>query len=545
MSELIFSSLEANPLLVLFLVIAIGSVLGRINIYGFHLGVAAVLFAGLGLGALDNELKLPEIVYQIGLVLFVFSVGLTSGPALLANLKGRGLQANMLAVAALICCALLAGLTANLLEIGPASAAGLYAGSLTNTPALATVLDYLKASHLLDLLADPVVAYSAAYPGGVLIPIALIAVFARVWKIDFAEEARLEGLGAASGKLITRTICIANPEVSRFKLEHLVEHFRLQVIFGRVKHAEKIEVCTGLTRFAQGDIVTMVGPEHEIEQACLHLGPETSEQIDLDRSVLDYRRIFVSDPALTGRPISSLNLSRRFGAIISRIRRGDNDFIPQPGSMLQLGDRVRVVAQRERLPELSRYFGDSYQAVSELDVLAYTFGLALGIGLGLLPLPLPGGTELRLGLAGGPLMAALLLSALRRTGPFSWALPYSVNAVMSQLGLTLFLAGIGTRAGPSFLATISTQQGLHLLLAAAAISAFSSCLVIFVGYRFLKISFGRLCGILAGVHTQPAVLAFASEQAGNEAPLVGYSSVYPVATIAKIVIAQALVALAL
>jgi putative transport protein len=210
---------------------------------------------------------------------------------------------------------------------------------------------------------------------------------------------------------------------------------------------------------------------------------------------------------------------------------------------LEFGDRVRVVVHRERMEALSAFFGDSYRAVSEIDVLTFSLGLTLGLMLGVLPIPLPGGVTVKLGFAGGPLVVGLILGVIGRTGPLVWSLPYSANLVVRQIGLTLFLAGIGTRAGHGFLAIFTQGSGLILFAAGALITCATAFATLWVGYHFFKIPMSLLIGVLAGLQTQPAVLGFALEQTHNDLPTLGYAAVYPIATIAKIVAVQLLLTL--
>jgi putative transport protein len=230
-------------------------------------------------------------------------------------------------------------------------------------------------------------------------------------------------------------------------------------------------------------------------------------------------------------------------AVVTRIRRGDIELLPHGDTVLELGDRVRVLTARENLPAVTAYFGDSYKAVSEIDILSFSLGLALGLLLGLLPIPVPGGTSIKLGLAGGPLIMALVLGALGHTGPITWNLPYTSNLMLRQVGLVLFLAGIGTRAGYDFFQTLTKGGGLPLFLAAGAIVCVTAVVTLWVGYKLLKVPMGLLSGMLAALQTQPATLGFALEQAGNELPNIGYARVYPVAAVAKILAAQLLVTL--
>ncbi len=527
-----------NPLLLLFVVAAIGYPLGQIKVWGVNLGVAAVLFAGLAVGALHPDLKLPEIVYQLGLVLFVYTIGLSSGSLFFTSLRRKGLANNLLVTGGLLLAALLAAVAHRLLGFKATLTAGMYAGSLTNTPALAAVLEHVKAAAP-QVLAEPVIAYSLTYPVGVLGMILAIYILQRAWKIDYEQEAvQVKEYSASHEPLQTRTIQVTRP--CGQTVSELAHQHHWNVIFGRIRHAGEVSLVTGRTALECGDFVSLVGTREALEVATEALGEISDERLEFDLSQYDKRRIIVSDPAIPGRRLRDLNLFERFGAVVTRVRRGDLEMLPHGDTVLSLGDQVRVVAPHENMDQVAAFLGDSYRAVSEIDILTFSLGLALGLLLGLAPIPLPGGVMLSLGLAGGPLIVALVLGTVGRTGPMVWELPYSANLTLRQIGLVLFLAGVGTRSGYAFISTLMQGGGLLIFAAGAAITCLTALLALWVGYRLLKIPMGLLTGILAGMQTQPAVLGFALEQTHNDLPNIGYATVYPVAMIVKIVLAQIL-----
>lgn len=537
-----------NPLLLLFLVSAIGYLLGRIQIGGVSLGVAAVLFVGLAFGAFDPNLKLPETVYQLGLVLFVYTIGLSSGPSFFASLQRKGLRDNLLVLGVLLLATALT--VAAHLAIGTSApiTAGMFAGSLTNTPALASVIEQLKRTAGDEpgdaVLAGPVVGYSVTYPMGVLGMILAIYVFQRLWRIDYAAEARSSPeLSLGVENLVNRTVRVTRPDMDGRNLGELVRSNGWDVVFSRLQHDGHMSIATSDAYLRINDLVSVIGTPEEVERVVAALGEPAPEGLELDRHTLDFRRVFVSNPAVAGKRLRDLDLPRTQGAIITRLRRGDADMLPHGDTVLELGDRVRVVTRRENLDNVTRYFGDSYRSLSEIDVVSLGLGMAIGLLVGLIPLPLPGGGTFTLGFAGGPLIVALLLGWLERTGSIVWSLPYSANLTLRQVGLTLFLAGVGLRSGYSFVSTLAAGGGLALFVAGALITAVSAVTLLVVGHRLLKIPMGLCLGLLAGMQTQPAVLAFASEQTRNDMPNIGYATVYPLATIAKIILAQALVAL--
>ncbi len=535
--------LRDNPLLLLFVVAAGGYVVGRLKVLGFSLGVAAVLFVGLAVGSIDASVKLPEIVYQFGLVLFVYTVGLSSGPGFFASFRRRGVRDNAFAVALLVASALVAVGLGALLHLRPPFVAGLFAGASTNTPALASILEVLKARGETGG-PDPVVAYSLAYPIGVLGVLGAMVVAQRWMHVDYAKERVSLVPGAEVGKPLANVTVRVDPGPLAGKRAGAIrEALGGHLLFGRMKRGAVTRIVTDDTVLEAGDLVTIVGTASDLDGAAKKLGASSDDRLDLDRHVVDFRRIFVSSAEVTEKPLSELRLTERFGAIVTRIRRGDAEILPDATTELELGDRVRVVATRERMEEVAKFFGDSYRALSEIDVITFSVGIGLGLLVGAIGVPLPGGATFKLGAAGGPLLVGLWLGRVGRTKSLVWTLPYSANLTLRQLGLVLFLAGVGTRSGYAFVATVAQGGALPIILAGAAITLGAALTALVVGHKLLGIPMGVLVGMLAGIQTQPAALAFACEQTKSELPNVGYASVYPVATIAKILIAQVLLAL--
>ena len=269
------------------------------------------------------------------------------------------------------------------------------------------------------------------------------------------------------------------------------------------------------------------------------MGHEASDGIELDRHELDFRRMVVSSRRIAGRRIADLDLQQRFGATITRVRRGDTDLVADPGMHLELGDRVRIVCPRDRMSDVSRFFGDSYRSLGEIDGLSFSIGIAAGLALGAIPFPLPGGGTFELGFAGGPLIVGLVLGALARTGPLVWQLPYSASLTLRQFGTVLFLAGVGVKAGGAFGPALSQPSSVYVFLAGVVATSVAVSLLLLVGGRVLRLAPETLAGVIAGAQTQPAVLALAAEQVDDDRELnLAYATVYPVAVIAKLALAQ-------
>lgn len=539
MNELVALLIE-QPLLLLFIVAALGYPLGQYRIGGTGVGVAAVLFVGLAFGALDPRLELPEFVYVFGLVLFVYTVGLTSAGGLVASFRRSSLRELALVPGVLIAATLLTVAIAALLSMSPGTAAGLFAGSLTNTPALAAVIERVRAAGAPGA-AEPTIAYSLTYPIGVIGALGALVLGRRVWNVSLErEDAQLQAAGLLTPEPITQSLTITRDAVEPLHLDTLRQQHGWRVIFGRIRRGDAIQPVDPTTLAHRGDALTVVGAPDEVARVIAYLGEPSADRIEWDRTAVDYRRVFVSSADVAGRTIGELDLPTRFGAVVTRVRRGDVEMLAHDDLILELGDRVRVVTERAKLDAVSQYFGDSYRALSEIDILAFSVGPALGLLLGAIAVPLPGGIDIRLGIAGGPLVAALILGWLQRTGPVVWVLPYSANLTLRQIGLVLFLAAIGTRAGWEFRSLLATGGGLTLIAAGALVTGATAMTTLWLAHRVLGLPFALASGILAAVQTQPAVLGFAVEQARNDLPNLTYARAYPLALIGKIVLAQVL-----
>lgn len=542
---IVASFLKENPLLLLFLVTGVGYLLGRIRIFGFSLGVAAILFTGLAVGAFDPELNLPTIVYQFGLVLFVYAFGLSAGPSFFGSLTRKGLRDTLYAIG---CIFMVTGLTVvvgRLFNLSSTLTAGVYVGTLTSTPSLAAVLEFLTSRGAGDpqlgaLLAEPVLGYSLAYPMGVLGVMISMHVVAKACRVNFEAEGR-SMQSAAKEPIVLADIEVISPDVAGRSISELVSQGRRSVVISRVMRKGEQRTVDGTFVLQLGDILSLVGPEADVKRFAARLGRPSTVHPHLDRTQVDVRRILVSNREVAGRRLRELDLRHRFGATISRIRRGDVELLPSADFVLELGDQVRVVAPRDKLGEVGKFLGNSFKLLGEIDVISISLGIGLGLLVGAIPIPLPGGLTFNLGFSGGPLIVALILGALGRTRKILWVLPYNVNRTLRELGMVLFLAGIGTQAGSAVAGSL-TEVGLSVIAVAAIVSLIYSALALLIGYKVFRIPMTTLYGLLAGVQTQSATIAYANEKTKGDLSNITYATVYPTAMVMKILLAQLLVA---
>ena len=539
--ESLVKFLADQPLLVLFFVIGAGYLLGSISVFRFSLGPAAVLFTGIAIGGIDPRLRIPEVLPALGLILFVYTTGLQSGSTFFNSFGQRAIRANLVTLGLLCIGAVWCAVAVALWNIDPTLIVGVFTGSLTSTPALASSIEAIRRATLgfvdaQQWLNAPVIGYGVSYPFGVIGVLFGFYIFERFTPGQNATAA--EAVEEVAGDLIARSYYVTNPKAVDVPVKKLLAG--IGAVLSRMKRGAALSLVDGDTVFQRADIVTAVCVNKTHEHLLELFGEVSAEALEGERGEIDYRRIEVSNKAILGRKIQELNLPAGLGATITRLRRGDVDFVPSGDTVIEHGDRVRVLTHRSNLNRVTKYFGDSIRSGSEADFFSVSLGIVLGALLGLLPLPLPGGNFFALGFAGGPLIVGLVLGRVQRTGPIIWGMPFSANLSLRQIGLVLFLAGVGTKAGDGFLRTLS-EGGWRLAVIGAIVTTLTTALALTSGVKLLKLSTAEVMGFVSGIQTQPACLAYASKKTSTNAADVWYSAVYPVAMITKIILAQLLV----
>ena len=532
-----------SPLLLLFVVIAIGYAVGNIAIKGAKLGVAAVLFVGLGFGALDPNLMVPDIIITLGLSIFVYTIGISSGPSFFRTLLKRGAIDISFSIIALLIFSLFTFAAYYFLDMNKATAAGLLSGSVTSTPALAGILDVINNANPSELNQElfsdsAVIGYSLAYPMGVLGVMIAYIIFQKLFKIDLDQEQEdLQKDYPVSMKILRKTIEINQPAMEGKLIRELFNKYHRRLVFGRMSRGGEQFLPNMDTKLQKGDKIVIVGGGKLVNKAEAEMGHALNSELTFDRKHYDVRKVFVSNPNLAGERIASLNLSEKFSAIITRVQRGDTDMIANGGTVLELGDRVQMVVKRNDIDQIDKLFGNSYEGLSQINLFSFGLGMALGLLIGKITFALPGGVDFQLGYAGGPLVVSLVLGALRKSGPILWILPFSANLTLRQIGLILLLAGIGIKSGHTFMEVLLSAEGATLFMTGGVIVILSTLVSLIIGYKFFKIPFSLLSGMLAN---QPAVLEFALDKTKNKLPAVGYTMVLPVTLILKIIMVQVL-----
>lgn len=517
-----------RPILLLVVLIGVGALAGRIRVAGVSLGPAAVLFCGLAVSAYDEGLSLPAELSTLGLVLFAYTIGLSAGPQLRAVAGRRELRIAVAVTASLAVGAVAAAVVGSLTDLSPAGVGGLLAGAVTNTPALAAVTAERPGP-------DAAVAYSLAYPLGVIAPLVAVNVMTRrSTRTPEASESQ------EREPVITWTVRVTQPIGP---LGGLRAHRGRRLAFGRIERDGHVDLATADTHLSPGDLVTVIGSEEAVHRFAGEVGERADRHLPLDRRNLDFRRIILSNRELSGRSLGELDLTARYGATVTRVRRGDIDVVADDDFVVQLGDRLRVVGPRQRLDAITSHLGNSVHHLADIDLAGLAAGIAIGILIGYIPLPVPGVGAITMGDAGGTLIAGLVLGTLTRIGPLHFALPIRENLVLRNFGTVLLLAVIGSRSGGAFANAITSWSGAATLAGGLAVTLLVTVSAVLLFARVGDVDRDEATGMLAGTQTQPAVLAAAQSRASDPTPVgVGYAAAYPVAMVVKLVAAQLLVA---
>ena len=517
-----------NPLLTLFIIVAAGYALGRVKIGNFSLGVAGALFAGIALSAWDDRLALPSLVHTLGLLLFVYTTGLALGPTFFSAMKKSGMRDNMFTLGVIVAGVIAAFFAAKFFAIEAGLAAGMYTGIFTVTPALAGVLESLPEGS-----AEPIIGYSLAYPFSVVVSLLLLGAFRKVWKIDQAEALETGDTLDQHVVRYTREDPCAVRDVAMFA--------EAKIAISRLSKRGKLRVAKSTDIIEKGSFVTIVGTSMDTKKAVEWMGEEVPDaKSELEDVQFGYRRVFISNNELAGLTIGELSLDRKYDVTVTRVRRGDVDMIANDDLAVEPGDRLRIVGRQKDVQRASKFLGDSYKHASEMNIFTFAVGMTLGMLVGMIAIPLPSGAVFSLGAAGGVIIVALILGALRRTGRFVWQIPYSTNLSIRQFGLVIFLAGVGSQAGGSLMEALADPMSYIVMALAVALSLLITGAMIIIGYKFMKIPYSKLSGMVAAMNTQPATLAFANDQTKADQANIGYATVYPLSLVSKIILAQIL-----
>jgi len=520
--------LLSNSYFALFLIVALGFILGRIKVFGLSLDVSAVIFVALVFG--HYGIVIPRDFQYLGLVLFIFTIGIQAGPGFFESFKKEGRQLASFAVLLISVAALISVAIITVFHVDSNIVVGLLTGALTSTPGLAAAIDY-TGSPLASI------GYGVGYPFGVIGVILFIRFLPKIIRVSVkkSEDDYNVKLKQEFPEVLKRNFVVENENVVEKTIGELRIRFMTKAVVSRVVHNGKAITPTPQLVLHKGDLIKAVGTEEALRNVELLIGPVTEEEILLDPKY-DVRSVLVTNKEVVNITIGQLNLLHTYNATITRIRRSGINISPSPNSKLQFGDKLVIASSKANMEMVAKVFGNDQKRLSDTDILPVALGIILGVLVGKISINL-GSFSFSAGLTGGVLIVALVLSRIGKTGPILWTMTGAANQLIRQFGLILFLAAVGTGAGAKIVETFNVY-GIELFLYGAAITLLPMLIAGLAGKWLFKMNILSLMGALSGSMTSTPGLAAADSMTDTNAHSIAYATVYPVAMVLLIVFVQ-------
>lgn len=546
----------ANTILLYSVTIFVGIWLGKIKIFGVSLGVTFVLFVGLLLGHLGYQVDINVLHFlrDFGLILFIFSIGMQVGPGFFSSFKEGGIRMNAIAMTgiALNVAIMLAIYFAQGGSEGDTSISqlvGILSGAVTNTPGLGAAqqafLQVVPDGQ--DVSQEMSMGYAAAYPLGVTGIIISMLILKKVCRISLDKEtAQLDAETNASAQApYVGTYKVTNELVTGLSMQKLHTLISAQYVVSRIEKPDgNVIIPNSATEVELGDLCLIVSQKQDTEIFTRFLGPRVEKKWEMDRGPVVSRRILVTRTEYNGVRLGALHLHEAYQLNMTRVNRAGVDLMATAGLRLQMGDRVTVVGKLEDINSLASKLGNSMKRLNEPNLVTMFIGIFLGILVGMIPLQFPGMTvPMKLGLAGGPLIVAILISAYGHKFHLVTYTNSSANLLLRELGICLFLASVGIDAGKDFAATVFTPQGAVWVCYGFIITMIPQLAMGLIARLKYRMNYYHICGMLSGAYTDPPALAYGNKVANNDAPAVAYSTVYPLTMFMRVVTAQLIILL--
>lgn len=528
---------QLESMLLLFLILTLGTLIGRIRFFGVSIGTAGVLFIALIFGHFGFSVS--KEVQDLGLLLFVYAVGLQAGMRFFRTFKKQGLNFIIVAFCSVFVGAIVTVLVAKRLNLPFDLAAGLYTGALTCTPALAGIIDsiaYLGAGNAATIA----VGYGIAYPSSMIGVVLLVQMLPRLLKRDtkVEDEAWRIEQEKENPSISSKKLMITNPNLDGKRVCDLDLHRLSTVNISRVRRADHVIAAVSTTELHLHDIIMVVGAEAEIAKLSLLVGDPVEASMDLNANVVT-RDLYVTESAIVGKKLIDLKMHDRFSVVLTRIQRQGLEITPTGLATLEIGDRIRVVGEVASLDEFGKVVAGKPSSRDETQMVTFFLGLVLGVILGNIPITTPSGVDLRLGNAGGVFIMSLIIGHLGRIGSLRLWVPNAARNITRELGLMLFLAGAGTNAG-SRIAEVVQQYGWSIVFAGMLITITTILTALVLLLKVYKMATLASLGAMCACMTNPPGLGAAQSHSDSDLPTMSYASVYPAALIFKILLAQLL-----
>ncbi|AKK82627.1 TPA: putative transporter [Klebsiella aerogenes] len=539
---------------VLALVAVVGLWIGNVKIRGVGFGIGGVLFGGIIVGHFVDQagitLSSPMLhfIQEFGLILFVYTIGIQVGPGFFASLRVSGLKLNLFAILIVVLGGLVTAILHKLFNIPLPVVLGIFSGAVTNTPALGAGQQILRDLGLpFDVVDQMGMSYAMAYPFGIcgiLLTMWLVRLF---FRINVEKEAQQfdESSGNGHAHLHTINVRVENPNLNNMAIQDVPMLNSDKIICSRLKRDELLMVPAPGTLIQHGDLLHLVGRPEDLHNAQLVIGKEVATSLSTRGTDLKVERVVVTNEKVLGKKIRDLHFKQRYDVVISRLNRAGVELVASSHASLQFGDILNLVGRPQAIDAVANELGNAQQKLQQVQMLPVFIGIGLGVLLGSIPLFIPGfPAALKLGLAGGPLIMALILGRIGSIGKLYWFMPPSANLALRELGIVLFLAVVGLKSGGNFVDTLLHGEGLSWIAYGIFITAIPLLTVGILARILAKMNYLTLCGMLAGSMTDPPALAFANNlHATSGAAALSYATVYPLVMFLRIITPQLLAVL--
>lgn len=539
---------------VLALVAVVGLWIGNVKIRGVGFGIGGVLFGGIIVGHFVDQagvaLSSPMLhfIQEFGLILFVYTIGIQVGPGFFASLRVSGLRLNLFAILIVILGGLVTAVLHKLFDIPLPVVLGIFSGAVTNTPALGAGQQILRDLGVPFEVVDQMgMSYAMAYPFGIcgiLLTMWLVRLF---FRINVEKEAQRfeESSGNGHAHLHTINVRVENPNLNQMAIQDVPMLNSDNIVCSRLKRGELLMVPAPGTLIQAGDLLHLVGRPEDLHNAQLVIGQEVATSLSTRGTDLKVERVVVTNEKVLGKKIRDLHVKQRYDVVISRLNRAGVELVASSSASLQFGDILNLVGRQEAIDAVAAELGNAQQKLQQVQMLPVFIGIGLGVLLESIPLFIPGfPAALKLGLAGGPLIMALILGRIGSIGKLYWFMPPSANLALRELGIVLFLAVVGLKSGGDFVATLTQGEGLSWIAYGIFITAIPLLTVGILARMLAKMNYLTLCGMLAGSMTDPPALAFANNlHATSGAAALSYATVYPLVMFLRIITPQLLAVL--
>ncbi|EMZ2204330.1 putative transporter [Shigella flexneri] len=539
---------------ILALVAVVGLFIGNVKFRGIGLGIGGVLFGGIIVGHFVSQAGMTlssdmlHVIQEFGLILFVYTIGIQVGPGFFASLRVSGLRLNLFAVLIVIIGGLVTAILHKLFDIPLPVVLGIFSGAVTNTPALGAGQQILRdLGTPMEMVDQMGMSYAMAYPFGICGILFTMWMLRVIFRVNVETEAQQHESSRTNGGALIKTINIhvENPNLHDLAIKDVPILNGDKIICSRLKREETLKVPSPDTIIQLGDLLHLVGQPADLHNAQLVIGQEVDTSLSTKGTDLRVERVVVTNENVLGKRIRDLHFKERYDVVISRLNRAGVELVASGDISLQFGDILNLVGRPSAIDAVANVLGNAQQKLQQVQMLPVFIGIGLGVLLGSIPVFVPGfPAALKLGLAGGPLIMALILGRIGSIGKLYWFMPPSANLALRELGIVLFLSVVGLKSGGDFVNTLVNGEGLSWIGYGALITAVPLITVGILARMLAKMNYLTMCGMLAGSMTDPPALAFANNlHPTSGAPALSYATVYPLVMFLRIITPQLLAVL--